>query len=155
MFQHMNLVTDKNSMSDDAANAISLSSPFSDDPTPPTVTPLHLSTVETETYVVLVIQGEMDIVSTPRVGAGLVDAFALAGRRRLVLDLRQTDYLDSVGLTALVRFCVHEKSRHSGHIPGVVLTQSSQVERILTVSRFDQLFHVGYSVEEALRSVIR
>jgi anti-anti-sigma factor len=97
----------------------------------------------------------MDIVSTPRVGAGLVEVFALAGQRRVLLDLRQTDYLDSVGLTALVRFCVHEKSRHGSHLPGIVLLQGSQVERILTVSRFDQLFQIGYSVEEALRSVIR
>jgi anti-anti-sigma factor len=114
--------------------------------------PSRLTTIEASDHLLAVVQGDLDIVSTPRIGAALPDVFKQAGDRRVLLDLRQVDYLDSVGLTVLVRLCVQEKSRHPKFTPGIVLTEGSQAERVLSISRFDQLFHVGYSVSQALQS---
>jgi anti-anti-sigma factor len=96
------------------------------------------------------VKGDMDLTAAPQIRQALDRALAEEDDRRLVLDLRPTEYLDSVGLALLVRFCEREKARHPSWSPAVVVTPRSQPERILNLSHFDRLLQVGHSVEQAL-----
>ena len=92
----------------------------------------------------------MDLAAVPHLRQALDVALTVKDERRLVLDLRATDYLDSVGLALLVRFCEREKALHPAWSPAVLITPNSQPERILNLSHFDRLVRVGYTVEQAL-----
>jgi anti-anti-sigma regulatory factor len=155
-------------------------------PRPP-LSPQQAGGTITEAFVggqkcrLLSLQGEIDFASAPYQDRYVRQAFTQAGAQPVVLDLRKVTFLDSVGLTVLVRFCSQERARSSAvsrpeRIPGypirsrtgetssdlsqnegsvgpihpntntyrpmILVNRGSQVERLLSLSQFDQLFQV-------------
>ncbi|WP_165777715.1 STAS domain-containing protein [Amycolatopsis antarctica] len=65
---------------------------------------LHIATSETENAVIVEVRGGVDDMTEPQFRRQLLTAESLPPTSRaMVLDLRQVDFLGSVGLTALVR----------------------------------------------------
>ncbi len=90
--------------------------------------------------VVAHIGGEVDSSNASEVERALRDR---AAGQRLVLDLRDTEYLDSAGIAML------DSLRRVTDLR-IVLTAQSIVERALTIAGFAQLVSVFDSVDEAI-----
>lgn len=73
-----------------------------------------------------------------------------SGIKNLVLDLSQTPFLDSAGMAVLVSAL--KQCRERGGDARMVWPQAEPVKRILTLTKFDRVFDMKASVEEALAS---
>ena len=72
------------------------------------------------------------------------------GVKYLVLDLSRTPFQDSAGMAALVSAL--KQCRQLGGDVRMVWPQAEPVKRILSLTKFDRVFEMKTSVEEALSS---
>lgn len=72
------------------------------------------------------------------------------GVKNLVLDLSQTPFLDSAGMAVLVGAL--KQCRERGGDAQMVWPQAEPVRRILALTKFDRVFEMKDSAEEALSS---
>jgi anti-anti-sigma factor len=79
--------------------------------------------------VVLALDGELDIATAPDVEAAIARARA-GGLERLVVDLRELEFLDSTGIQALLRADLHSRE---DPFDLVVVRGSRAVERLFTL----------------------
>ncbi len=77
---------------------------------------------------------------------GVIDS----GVKNLVLDLSQTPFLDSAGMAVLVSAL--KQCREHGGDARMVWPQAEPVRRILSLTKFDRVFQMKASVEEAVAS---
>jgi anti-anti-sigma factor len=78
----------------------------------------------------LSVQGELDLASSPVLEEEL--ARVTAERPALVIiDLRELDFMDSTGLSVLIR--AHQRAEEAGHRLGIV-NGSRQVRRLLSLT---------------------
>jgi anti-sigma B factor antagonist len=79
---------------------------------------------------VLTLGGELDLAASPALEAELEKA--LGSKVSLVLvDLRQLDFMDSTGLSALVR--AHQRAEQGGQ-RFILVNGSQQVQRLLSLT---------------------
>jgi len=84
------------------------------------------------------VAGEIDALTGPRLERAVLDAVR-AGPGRTVVDLRDVGFMDSAGITVLVRAAKRLKS--TGRDPMVVLT-SAPVRHLLQLTGIDKLVDV-------------
>lgn len=94
---------------------------------------LRIQTHESPEETVLVLEGELDIASTPRLTEELERV--PAGSSRIVIDLRKVTFLDSTGLRALVAASdqVERWGRSFALVRG-----PQQVDRLLNLTRVSE-----------------
>jgi anti-sigma B factor antagonist len=91
--------------------------------------PLRIDTVERGGSLVLVVEGELDITTSPLLDKALVRALG-TNATRIVVDLDAVSFIDSTGLHVLIRRAGTEDSR-----PRIRLTRGSpQVQRLFELS---------------------
>lgn len=73
-----------------------------------------------------------------------------SGVKNLVLDLSQTPFLDSAGMAVLVSAL--KQCREQGGDARMVWPQAEPVKRILSLTKFDRIFDMKNSVQEAVAS---
>jgi len=73
-----------------------------------------------------------------------------SGVKHLVLDLSQTPFLDSAGMAVLVSAL--KQCREQGGDARMVWPQAEPVKRILSLTKFDRIFEMKNSVQEAVAS---
>lgn len=73
-----------------------------------------------------------------------------SGVKHLVLDLSQTPFLDSAGMAVLVSAL--KQCREQGGDARMVWPQAEPVKRILSLTKFDRVFEMKASVQEAIAS---
>jgi anti-sigma B factor antagonist len=100
------------------------------------------------------IFGDVVVAHTPQeLGADHADAFEAylptLERRKVVLDLDNTEALDSLGLTALLN--VQDKLREEGGDVKIATTNPTN-RKILEITRLDQQLEVFASVIDAVKS---
>ncbi len=102
-----------------APNGVKLSavaSEVADDPGPapdhPRPSQLLIAREYEADTVILTLWGELDVASSPRLEGELEDAES-SGRSRIVLDLSGLKFMDSTGLTVLLR--AQLRARENGH----------------------------------------
>lgn len=91
--------------------------------------PLRIDAIERDGSLVLILEGELDITTSPRLDEALVRArdTDLAG---IVVDLLGVSFIDSTGLHVLINHAVAEQSG-----PSIRLTKGSpQVQRVFQLS---------------------
>jgi anti-sigma B factor antagonist len=101
------------------------------------VTEFSLEIVEVAGSVRLVLRGELDAASAPAANRALLELLD-GGSGRVTLDLRELDFMDSVGVKFLI------DGRDAARERGVELAiayQEGVVERVLTVSGVATLFN--------------
>ena len=81
--------------------------------------------------VVLVLSGELDVASAPRLEQELASA-ASGDARLIVLDLRGLEFMDSTGLRAVLT--AYDAARDEGRGFGLV-RGPQQVQRLLSLTR--------------------
>jgi len=75
------------------------------------------------------------------------DALSTVDGRPLIVDLSACPYLDSTGLTALIR-------RHSsGSHMAIVIPEGCAVERVFTLTKMDRVFNVFQTIERAANAL--
>jgi len=90
---------------------------------------------DTPARVVIRLAGELDLATVPQLRQ-VLDAHARSGQT-MVIDLRDIEFVDSMGLAALVR------ARHRALARGAKLelvTPPESVYKVFTLTRLDQLF---------------
>ena len=90
---------------------------------------------DTPSRVVIKLAGELDLATVPQLRQ-VLDAHARGGQT-MVLDLREVEFVDSMGLAALVR------ARHRAIARGAkleLIAPPEPVYKVFTLTRLDQLF---------------
>jgi anti-anti-sigma factor len=90
-----------------------------------------------------------------------VDAFVVASLREqieplqaaatqdYVIDLTHVQFMDSAGLAFLVRILKHSRANNGDTV--LVWSEQDSANRILRLTKFDQVFHITESVEAAVK----
>lgn len=79
---------------------------------------------------VITVSGELDLASSPALEEEL-ERVAQSDAQLIVVDLRQLEFMDSTGLSVLVR--AHQRAEENGRRLGLV-NGSQQVQRLLTLT---------------------
>jgi anti-sigma B factor antagonist len=110
---------------------------------------------EHDDWRVLAVTGEIDAYTSPRLREELrhdIDG----GARRIVVDLRGVEFMDSTGLGVLVSALKRVKEGGGGEVNDdgrlSLVCTSPQILRVLSVTGLDKVFVVAPSVAEASAS---
>ena len=101
---------------------------------------------ELEDATVLAVSGELDLVSSPELEEALarVDGSEPA---LVILDLREVEFMDSAGLSVLVK--AHQRAQSAGRRFGLV-NGTPQVRRLLSLTGMDERMTVVQTPEDLL-----
>lgn len=111
---------------------------------------MTVRTVDQDDAVILVVDGEVDALTIPRLRAELGAAFDRLAGRALVVDLAGVRFLGSAGLGALADSAA-EAIRHRGAAPlRIVVDDSRPVIRPIQLANLDQVLALYSSVPDAL-----
>jgi anti-anti-sigma factor len=94
----------------------------------------------------VVVSGELDVASGPTLEQELAKADA-SGAQLVILDLRSLDFIDSTGLSILIK--AHQQAEASGRRFAVVRGRS-QVQRLLGLTGLEERLTLVDSPEELL-----
>ncbi|MCX6048087.1 MAG: STAS domain-containing protein [Chloroflexi bacterium] len=94
-------------------------------------------------------EGRLDAFSAPKFREKVLSLIA-DGVKYIVLDLSQTPFMDSAGMAALVSAL--KQCRQLGGDVRMVWPQADPVKRILSLTKFDRVFEMKNTVEEAVSS---
>ncbi|MFY1697350.1 STAS domain-containing protein [Solwaraspora sp. WMMD791] len=106
---------------------------------------LSLSTRTAGEHTVLEVGGEVDVYTAPRLRERLIELID-AGSRKIVVDLRRVDFLDSTGLGVLVGAL--KRLRPAGGTFGLVCDKEPLL-KIFRITALDQVFPIFPTVEAA------
>jgi anti-sigma B factor antagonist len=107
---------------------------------------LDVSTREEAGRVVVVAIGEVDIFTAPQLDAEL-SRLTADGRTDLVVDLARVDFLDSTGLSVLVKAL--KRVREADGRLDLVVT-SDRVAKVFRITGLDQLIPLHATLADAL-----
>ena len=107
---------------------------------------LDVSAREEGGRVVVVAIGEVDVFTAPQLDAEL-SRLTADGRVDLVVDLSRVDFLDSTGLSVLVK-ALKRVREAEGRL--VVVVTADRVAKVFRLTGLDQLIPLHPSVAEAL-----
>jgi anti-anti-sigma factor len=94
----------------------------------------------------VVVSGELDVASGPTLEQELAKSEA-SDAQLLILDLRDLDFIDSTGLSILIK--AHQHAEASGRRFAVV-RGTSQVQRLLSLTGLEERLTLVDSPEELL-----
>ena len=95
---------------------------------------------------VIAVRGELDLASSPALQEEL-DRVSASDAEMLIIDLRELDYMDSTGLSVLVR--AHQRAEEQGRQLAVV-KGPQQVQRLLSLTGVSDRMTVVDNPEELL-----
>jgi anti-sigma B factor antagonist len=98
--------------------------------------------------VVIEVRGELDLASSPGLEQEL-ERGAAAKAEVVIVDLRELEFMDSTGLSVLVR--AHQRANENGQRFGVV-RGPQQVQRLLSLTGVADRLTLADSPEELLSS---
>jgi anti-sigma B factor antagonist len=96
---------------------------------------------------VVAVSGELDLASGPELESQL-DELAAPGTTLVIVDLRQLDFMDSTGLSIIVR--AHQRLVGQGCEMGLV-RGSQQVQRLLDLTGVAERLRLVDTPDELLR----
>ena len=99
---------------------------------------VSISQLQEETRVS--VEGDLDLTSVPAFRAAVDEALGTREKRRLVVDLRQTSYIDSAGLEQLL--AANRKLAAQGDRLTVRVLPGSQPQTVLGVVGFGTIMDV-------------
>jgi anti-sigma B factor antagonist len=97
---------------------------------------------------ILRLAGRLNMVTAPQLRSSVADAVA-AGRSRLVIDLAQTESMDSSGLGVLINSL--KVARQAGGDLRIA-APNEQVQLVLQLTNMKRLFHAHPSAEVAYQN---
>lgn len=109
---------------------------------------LSQETIDDERHVVAVT-GEIDLFTAPELKAALGEAIE-AGRRRIVVDLSNTTFLDSTALGVLIGTVKRLRSRE-GRL--TLVNRDSNIAKTFEITGLDQIFTICPTRDEAVAAL--
>jgi anti-sigma B factor antagonist len=106
------------------------------------------SVIEQDGVTILTLEGRLDAVSAPGAKAEL-HALIASGKRRLVLNLDKTGFIDSAGLGALVS-CLRHCAAEGGDLRLAEVPPFCR--SIFELTRLTRIFDVNETQEQAVAS---
>lgn len=102
--------------------------------------PFHVAIANQDACTVVSVIGELDIASAPQLEEQLSVAEA-AGNSSLIVDLNRLDFIDSTGLSSLVR---SSKRMEQAGVSFALVCQPDRIEvhRVLEILGFDEVFKI-------------
>lgn len=91
--------------------------------------------------------GRLDSFAAPQLRAKLI-ALIEAGHIRIILDLRQIEFMDSAGIAVLVNTL--KRTRQGGGDTKLVTPIDNSTMRMFRLTQFDKIFDMADTPEEAL-----
>jgi anti-sigma B factor antagonist len=85
------------------------------------------------------VEGDLDLASVPRLSEALDEALGRVGVRRVSVDLSGVDFIDSSGLTSLIK--ARRRAGDAG-VDFVLRSPSERVRRTLELTRLTSVFDV-------------
>jgi anti-sigma B factor antagonist len=107
---------------------------------------LSLTTRQEGDHTVVVVGGEIDVFTAPKLREQLIDLVS-AGAYHLIVDMEGVEFLDSTGLGVLVGGLKRVRA-HDGSLR-LVCTQE-RILKIFRITGLTKVFPIHASVEEAL-----
>jgi anti-sigma B factor antagonist len=99
--------------------------------------PFAVEVTRGDAEVVLAVRGEIDLVTAPTLWESLADA--IPDTKRLVVDLRDTQFIDSTGLGVLVR-ALKRLRHHGGDL--VLRSPRPNARKILSMTCLDRVITI-------------
>jgi anti-sigma B factor antagonist len=94
---------------------------------------------------VVAVRGEVDLATAPALKNRLLD-LVTSGVTEIVVDLTETDFLDSTGLGAVV--AAYKRVRaHDGHLR--LVATAPRVKRVFEITSLNRVVPICASVDEA------
>lgn len=119
------------------------------DPLPDRLSPLHghfrLEVSGESAGTILRLLGELDLASSPALEEELDK---VAGHASVVVDLRELQFIDSTGLSVLVK--ANQRASESGSLFGLVSAGDGQVDRLLRLTGLSERLRMAGTPEELL-----
>ena len=114
---------------------------------------LRVDSVVSGTHGVLVVRGEIDAYTAPRLRTAL-STFAEDGIDRIVVDLRNVTFIDSVGLGILAGAKLRVSSQGNGLC--LVLDDSqASIRRLFEITGLTAILPIHGSLDEAVEDCLR
>lgn len=110
---------------------------------------MEIEEYSTGTVMVFELRGRLTLEFFGRLKDRVRD-FVTQGGRRLVLDLSGVSYVDSIGVSELVRSHVIVDN-HGGHL--ALAAMPAQIDHLLRVTRLDQVFHRFGALAQAIEHI--
>lgn len=100
---------------------------------------------------ILLVSGELDASNSSEL-VSVFDPLLKEGNRKFIIDLQKVSFVDSAGLSALVKLL----KRTRGQSARLFLAGSQDpVRRVLQLTRLDRAFDIAETVPQALQSLTR
>ncbi len=112
---------------------------------------MGVSSREDRGVMVLALQGDLDATTSADLAQSM-DQLLQDGRRRFVLDLEQVKFVDSAGLSMLVR-CLKRARGEGGELSLAGL--QGAVKRTFELTRLDRSFDIKPDVAKAVQAMAR
>lgn len=112
-------------------------------------------TVQIETHdsiPVLALANRIDVRSVPQLQQHM-ERLQRADSHSYVVNLRDVDALDSAAVVQLVKLLKHARSKH-GDV-ALVRARNESANRILHLTKFDEVFHINDTLQGALEHLKR
>lgn len=106
---------------------------------------LSLRTRSDGSFEVIEAGGEIDVMTAPRLREAVIDSLS-RGRRRLIIDVHDVEFLDSTGLGVLVGALRRAKSE--GGSLDIVCT-NDRLLKIFEITGLNKVFGLHSSIEDA------
>lgn len=107
---------------------------------------MNYSTKEEGGYLVLGLEGEVDLSCSPEARKHILDV--LGDGKDLLVDLSEVSYIDSSGVASLVEG--YQTAKKAGQRFGLVGVSEAALS-VLQLARLDKVFPIHASVEERLK----
>ncbi|MEO6858761.1 MAG: STAS domain-containing protein [Solirubrobacteraceae bacterium] len=98
---------------------------------------------------IVVVRGELDLATSPELEAQLQKVWD-SGNEQLVIDLRELEFMDSTGLSIIVK--AHQRLTEGGRQLSIV-RGSQQVQRLLDLTGVSERLQLVDTPEEILDGV--
>jgi anti-sigma B factor antagonist len=113
----------------------------------------EIDAVASGPHAIVVIKGEIDAHTAPAMKERLL-ALLVEGIDRLVVDLREVEFIESVGLGTLV--AIRKRLRPSDKSLCLVLApEQSVIRRTFEITGLDKVFPIHPDVESAVQDCLR